>query len=1206
MTFISNVTNNPETEKYQPIVFVNNPITNAKDDVIGFDAQVETLQCAINDGANMIGIIADYGSGKSSMAEMLSLSEQNKGNPSPIKINMWDCLSNIDKNNKLSENVSILTKSFLYQLSNGHSAKLGKYVNKILSKNYGSIALAINDSKRFWIWFVIAGFCYTIYQIINISGTGIMKHLPECCDVIASGLKLSAPLFVFAAIVAIILGMKDAYIAFSHWNMAHRREPEINDVFDTYNIIIEKIKPEDEKKQLIFIDDLDRINKKDLIVEFLKELYRFQDSLGEDKDKFVFIVSIKPESELKGIKDNDNVEIDEVYSKIFDLTLSLKPIHFDDYDSILLKLLKNNPEQKKNLEKLIGQDIQDILPESFRWIKRGTNLTLRDLKDRLNQAISIMISLKNKDYKVKTAVNFEACAAVAYLENKYPKDYYNLIKLETELATFLQNSRETIDKTTEDEKLEDVRAIFTKTFVEEKTKVSFKDFFINDLCEMVLDKLFNDDFRMYFYTYPKGSHIKTTDERTLCNYILFPNSFNNYENLDEAVKRAFEPGENLIVKQVIKSLEVFPPVLIENDTLFLLAIKTSIEKTFATFAKKVINSDYDEEYKAIYWNRTLILSKSDYDSFVQRAINHILFPDPEPNAVIANRKAIIKGVGNKILDYKEIYIHPFYKTPQITKSEIEMINNVDISLQLVDINNLKEEHYEYLIPVINSKQLVFSETFDYALKIWFKSGEFFEPAEIGEKLLEFLSINMFLNETLFSVICNSSVENAKIAEYLNKPFSKPFSEEYLRMIDDLGFEKDISEDIVYELLAKNMYFTPLLYCVSNNCLPKINAYISNVEAVLKTCARINEFDQNAVVEIRNYLYNERNVEEYKVLYYAPYPIITEGEYLSANAIELIDVSQIDEENYHDIINMIHSREYSPEELISLIKQIFDEDANEECLTDSSLRKDFFDYLDFKVLGMKKLNENQRDEIYSILEEEFAIKDGEDAIELLKWVGCLIPRVEEKIQKISSLKMEYCNLISELDEMTSKTISWCEETYITCGLSSSLCQVLYDNGDYQNYIIAETLRQKYMIINETISFDYYIEVYTKVSEMFDIMSEHRDFLEKLQDKVIYKELSSKQIEPMFYVRQTERFFNYIFSNETNNITKVQYLNEFGSFKEEKDSRAFQKLICQEDNIEFLGSWDLYHRVHNLLWSSHPGHKGAFTRAWNKRWKDELSQ
>lgn len=57
---------NKDNENFKPIVFVNNPVKRQKDDIVGFDSQVETLACAIESGANMIGVIADYGSGKSS------------------------------------------------------------------------------------------------------------------------------------------------------------------------------------------------------------------------------------------------------------------------------------------------------------------------------------------------------------------------------------------------------------------------------------------------------------------------------------------------------------------------------------------------------------------------------------------------------------------------------------------------------------------------------------------------------------------------------------------------------------------------------------------------------------------------------------------------------------------------------------------------------------------------------------------------------------------------------------------------------------------------------------------------------------------------------------------------------------------------------------------------------------------------------------
>ena len=56
---------NKSNNTVKPIVFVNNPIKLAEDDVIGFLDQVEMISCAIDDGeASMIGVIADYGTGK--------------------------------------------------------------------------------------------------------------------------------------------------------------------------------------------------------------------------------------------------------------------------------------------------------------------------------------------------------------------------------------------------------------------------------------------------------------------------------------------------------------------------------------------------------------------------------------------------------------------------------------------------------------------------------------------------------------------------------------------------------------------------------------------------------------------------------------------------------------------------------------------------------------------------------------------------------------------------------------------------------------------------------------------------------------------------------------------------------------------------------------------------------------------------------------
>ena len=68
----------------------------------------------------MIGVVADYGTGKSSITELLNYTVRAKPYkyPSPIKINMWDCLQNkkkADREERTTEReVTELTKSFVF------------------------------------------------------------------------------------------------------------------------------------------------------------------------------------------------------------------------------------------------------------------------------------------------------------------------------------------------------------------------------------------------------------------------------------------------------------------------------------------------------------------------------------------------------------------------------------------------------------------------------------------------------------------------------------------------------------------------------------------------------------------------------------------------------------------------------------------------------------------------------------------------------------------------------------------------------------------------------------------------------------------------------------------------------------------------------------------------------------------------------------
>lgn len=1208
--------NDEKNSSYEPIVFVNNPITQKNEDVIGFDSQIKTLNKAIEQGAKIIGVIADYGTGKSSLTELLvnninddqkqKCSSCRKKTCKPIYVNLWDSLNKNNNGNDKEEHISVLTRSFLYQLSRGYDIRFGKHINRLLSKNYENISFSINASKKNYFMIIVACTLFTLYLISGISGTGIMKHFSTNIDMIGSIFKIIGPIFLFLTAFFLYCGLKDKSIVFSHWKMPNRREPEINDIYDIYNIIVEKLAPKDGCKRYIFINDLDRIDNPALCIDFLKELYRFQECLGENKDKFVFIISVKPK--LNHISDR-------LFSKIFDYTLYLKPIHFDDYDSLLLKLFESNPKQKKELEKLLGYTIGEHIPDDFKWIKRGGNLTLRDIKQRLNQSISIMLVLKNKDYKIKTSTKFQSCAAVVFLEDCYPADYYKLISYENDFANFVRESRSIIDSKKKEGKLESLKKLFNEKITTNKLGVTFSKEFIDELCGMLLDGLFNDDYRMYFYTYPKGSHIKTTDERDLCDALLFPNTYLPQENLDTIIERVFSNGENEIIRDVIESLEAYPNIVIEHDKLFALASKINTLKVFEVFSKEVFVSEYDDTYKANLWSRLLVLDKKTYQRFIKLVVNRFNIATKAEEDFLNVRKPLVVGLKSHMLDFEDLFKTMRIKhAPQITEQEINYIDNLDISLKLVDLNNLRAKHVEYILEHIISQELKSNkEIFDIALKIVYKIMEVADVKTIANSLLDFLIINNHVDEKIFNEITGIIIDKNKILKYLKSLNPNNLSVQYLQNINNMGINQGLPQNYIKILMRNDMFLSPLVNMATSADFNSLKEFQKNkFNYILDACTIINQMRPDLIASIRKYLRFDCGNKDYNILFFHPFDIIKDNETIYVNnneeLISLIDVSQVTEENYNEVFDFLYDREYTSSEIMFLFSWFFDNQVNQNCISNNELKMGILEDVDYQKLNLRILNEDQRNSLYDILSDGWYIQNAERAIEVSYRIGCLIPQIEEIITQNFDKAVIYCELISEQNEFTSYTIKWLNENYLTCALSKELCDKLYQEKDYINYIIGSVLRENNMIIDYNIPFDCYIAIYRNVEEMFDIMSDHWEFLEILQEKVDFDYLTDEHIKPIFKTKQKQRFFEYIFSDKSSESLKEEYICSFGELASSKDSEAFQQLICQPQNIEKLDSYEKYKYIHQRLWTRDEHynrlyHQKKFTIAWKKHWKNE---
>ena len=1211
-----------EVEEFEPIVFINKPANSYSQDVIGFKTQIETIYKAIENDANMIGIIADYGTGKSTISDILIsdvINNEHKYNA--IRINMWDSISHSHGGNDISD----LTKSFIYQLANGSDdmcsvSKLSRYASKRMSKNFNTISFSM-VSKKLWKYGILAGILYALY--LTFSQTDI-SFINENSHKIIRFLKDINAFYLVFALGLLIYGVTDTSIAFSNWKKTSDSHLESNDIFELYDEIATKIVENSYgNKQIVFIEDLDRINDKKLVTEFLKELYRFQNSVSKKvKDKFVFIVAIKPEALLK-IKREDSNKCDvfePLYSKVFDITVNLKPIHFADYETALLGMLEKNGESKEKLERLIGEKIsKEHLPQSFDWILMGENLTLRDLKDRLNHAISIMISLRNKNYKDVTNISFTACAAVTYLESAFPYEFYDLVKREHEFEELIKESY-SVKNSIEDDKKEILCGKYEGIFCGEngihKTTGNGNKF-IDVLCTLILDNVFDDDFRMYFYTYPDNSYIKTVDEKDICNLIKLPTVFHDMEGLDEKVDRVFKNKPNSIIINTIRDFEksrVYPEVLISNIKLFELATEYDFEKALKLLCKYTIKLKMQDECllpRLEMVSRAQIRKK---DELISSYVKYILGANKSGEltkdqfAII--RKNIVIAFKKNIEGFSSLFVNTEINVPIITEEEINNIDDIEVALKLIDKNLIKIE-MKYIFDKINEKELS-KDAVELALIIYdeliIKARE---DRHLGKYLLDFLHINHLKKIEYFDVVLETVNELEIICNYINGFEASELPSEYLISIDDKGFDRDLNEEVLQRLKANNLFKSYLLIKAPIGKIEDIDYFDDNVaDGIIAAGQELLKKNLYAFISLRKYIIKQvqANVyDKYGNIFWGEYPIITKEELNTFNefssAIICVDGSKIDKGNCDFIWEYCNQDDRSSQDCLKVFDYLFNKEYELSIQDEDALKKVFFG-LDFGKIKFSELDISQREKFISNIFESLELDIPSEALKCMRHLRTLVPTLEQIVQK-SDLKDEYICFLNELEEYTDISIEWIGNIELNEKLCPVITEELYNKQKYPNYVIGKSLYENELLYDKNLlGVENYFNLYINKQIMHTIMAENKDFIRDIAKTGLYMNIQDIElIKPLFKIPQTVDMFKYIWSmlKEDKYNEYIMSITEIATLE---DSKKIKEFLCLEENMSKLGSEQLHNKIDHLLWDDHKTHKREFNSAWNKRWKKVL--
>lgn len=1199
-----------EEKNYEPIIFMNTPIMNKNDDVIGISSSVDAINIALEDGAKMVGVVAEYGTGKSSLTEMLIKSKPKK---KEIRINMWEALDNKSDD----EDNDSLTKTFIYQLAKGIGQGVANHVNKILSRNYGIISFSIG-LKRFWFCLIMALLSASSYFILD--GINIENYIPiwSIKQETVYTLKVFSPVLILVSIILIAIGLIGTNVAFSKWKDENSRITEINELFYAYSYVY-KLLLSIKKQKIIVIEDLDRIENKDIVISFLKELYRFNNLFNQKSTRKepAFIVSIAPECLLgkiqSDIKAEDNDNEDKIskqskrinmYSKVFDYVIELKPIHYDDYEIVLRDIINSEPDKKRQLNKLLERESEnDTLPKEFKWIYKGENLTIREIKDRLNKAIALYIDLKNKKYISNPYINLEACCAVTYLEAEYTEEFYLITHEERGFSQIIQESysKEITADIIADE-------LGTKEINEE-------------LAIMIKNRILDIDFKMYFYSFPKGSYIKNIDEKQLCNYIELPDE-NEYtvEELEGQVERIYKSNKektlNDSIKKVYRRGQLFPKVIFENSRLFNLALQCDSENlvksldSIMKYSGDVINR---EDIRLLTNVKQYCIDQID---FLRRFVDSIVSQSDKLSVEeIIDRRILLIYIFIDDIDFiRNMFINADVQLPIIEEREIKEINNVNKAIKLVDMSYIDSENYVYIQDML-VEDVFIESNIENAVDIQEAIMEVVDFENIADGVYNFINKNKIVRDTIFTVLADyviaGNFERKKIVEYVNSLPVERLTDLYYELINRLMISEGLNDEIIIQLAEKKLYETPLLHYCESDKLQKINFNDEeNAGSIISACENINNMDVYYVPNIRSEIIEQNNglfPKFYEELYSDKYELICNQEIFQMAKFEYgikwLSGNRITETNLDRVLECINSYKREGRDCYIIFEYLFNNEYDDACVDNVMIEKIVYG-LDYKKVLFDSMTKEQISEVVEMLTVPLNLNIAEEAKKFMLLVNCL----DEELEKIVFTKLntdEYIDLINQLNTYSKYTIQNIKALTPSYPLNSNIRDKLLEDECYEYYIVGKILYEnKFEFPMEGVPFEKIILLYREESEILNYLISNDDFIEYVYNKNMFCYMGKcnfDMVRPFQKFKQTFDVVEFVLVCLESDEDIEKYLLELNEISDSDSSVRISRLLIEKQYIQYLRRDDVFEHVKLRLWeivSKNKGYKGSFTRKRNE--------
>ena len=1232
------------------MLFLSNSINDPEEDLIGFDTYVTKLDNAIDAGAQMIAITSPFGSGKSSIIELLKRKRKNNKREKFLNVQMWSELSDLKSEKKVPE----LHRNFLYQIGSSISAKKGTYINRRLSNNYGLLKLHVNRPK-YWMAIIFSAIAIILGWVIKKNKDFVLEYIPKLNEIID---YLPVVLFGFA-IVLLFFVVTGAEIIFSSKNSEKQREIEADEIIDLYrneiinergkvlsficNVLrkicfVRRIPILMGMKYIVIIEDLDRTDDDEAVIHFLKELRKYYIPVNQDNssyhNKVIFVINIKPESSVvknddkeKSIVDESALEssnkneiieenysektmdenrIDLLYSKLFDYVLNLQTINIIDYDVVLCALLQENISYiEKHSLKTNTEKLSDI--QGMQWMTHGKNVNIREIKNRLNLTTVIFETLKERFPGMEERIDFRKCAVAAYVLTEYEKE-------------FSLTNDNTFDKLIEVQ----IRKKLDEKITVEMLKTNNIEY-AKTIYELICSRLIGGDYRMYFYNYPKKSKIYSNDELNIQNAILYGIMCKNFNFVAEKVVES----KSDIVQESLKKLRQLelplPQTVIKTEALFLSAIQFEYEAVLKMFERMNVNeASLDKNISNILSILKYDPERKIYNAEIFRGFCNVWEKIFSETHILKLREVLCYELKNEVLMFENLFAG---EHSVITPREMEMLS-FDNSLTLLNIEskNFSVAHVKYVVDRFNALINKTEEIYQKVIKILEGACNLFSVVEVADFLLDFMiEINKIVPEfenAIYELLINSDAEYENDGideERKNNLFLK-----YRKLIDSLE-AKDLSCDIldhidnmenlqglfdyspkVAQALYDNQYY---LMSVLIRIEKNIDIDFSDQQVVLNIKKNVEWLKKREVLVLKirkQILIKASNLNEYLFLFSDDFPLVSNKEFVLltqnptisiANVLDYIPNKCITEEAVEYISRYFNKAFVNNNTAFDVIKSL--DKYSEKIIVAFFEKIDFSHAFLFYTFAYSKKKLIKKLFFYQLKLDTY---DGK--LKFMELTKYLDEEFELALLNNMNSVMEerYVSLVrkklgtSPIKSSTIKILNSFSNIYVFAP-NSGVNEKMLEEKEYIYYIVSTTLYAKKFVMMEDkkeLLWPVYVEIYTnpsKYSQTRAYMKYNRDFLDRIIETGIFVDFADSVLETLSLTKQSENLISCIFERSNNFAIKYFSSLELG-FTDHGAAKMFVEKLAMDQNKTILINNSVRDNIYDMLVD--PALKSKYTK------------